>query len=453
MTAGAATLEREVAGGIIPALLLHDLPTDERAREAAERIIQPLGRVAVEHALLEDDESESTYPTLMDAIRYAAMGEPEARRVVHANVLRDVMERSIKAGIVMKPHLDVDSYGRIRQHGQLMEDVFRNAWKYAARGWQMQERTRHEIYNGFAIQEALGLLDSGQSIITFSCAPDNMTESDAENIGFFPDTMTCAIQIVGRDKHGRLFEESAFVAGRNMPDAVRHDIDTVRTVARRFGRSFDGLSAADILAQPLVVDNTSIPRGVIDIVEMYDDVHGTFFGQDKPRQDYQAYLVECGRREQELEPMVEQIVAELVAEAHTFHEPLDATRRLHEWSQWALVGRAFTDTSIDPRVFGTEAAAHIAFGRQLLTEGKHEDYARERAAAQQTARSFSCPADAYAAKLAQEQWSGQSSKTADDSECDFISKKCPLCGAKNVRTRITKTHIFGSCGCAKLKAA
>jgi hypothetical protein len=38
-----------------------------------------------------------------------------------------------------------------------------------------------------------------------------------------------------------------------------------------------------------------------------------------------------------------------------------------------------------------------------------------------------------------------------DDECEFISKQCPECGEKNVKTKVTKTHISGSCGCTKKK--
>lgn len=444
--------EQAVRADTANAYFLHDLPTDERARQAAERLVRPLGHLAIEHVQGETDDVGSAYPSLMDAIHHAVVGDDEARRVVRANVLRDVMERSIKAGIVMKPQLEVDIHGRIVQHGQLMEDVFRNAWRYAAHGHQMQERTWYEIYNGFAIQEALHWLDQGQSIVTFSCAPDNMTETEAEAVGFFPDTMTCAIQVIGRDETGNLFEESAFVAGKPEPNAQRRDLETIESVVRRFGLSVDGLSAADILARPILVDKAAIPRGVIDVVAMYDDIHDTFFGQCRPRQDYVEYLAACRRREQELSPLVEHIVTALVSEAHQFHEPLDATRRLHEWSQQALVDRAFYDGSISPLVFGREAAGYIEAGRQMLAEGRLEEFARARSDAQRTARSFSCPADAYAAQVAAER-SNAGIVANEDGDCDFISKKCPLCGARNVRTRITKTHIIGSCGCTKRKGA
>ncbi len=40
----------------------------------------------------------------------------------------------------------------------------------------------------------------------------------------------------------------------------------------------------------------------------------------------------------------------------------------------------------------------------------------------------------------------------EDTECTFISKKCPHCTATNVRTTVTKTHVFGSCGCRVRKS-
>lgn len=35
----------------------------------------------------------------------------------------------------------------------------------------------------------------------------------------------------------------------------------------------------------------------------------------------------------------------------------------------------------------------------------------------------------------------------DVEDCDFISKECPVCKKKNVRTIVTKSHISGDCGC------
>jgi hypothetical protein len=48
--------------------------------------------------------------------------------------------------------------------------------------------------------------------------------------------------------------------------------------------------------------------------------------------------------------------------------------------------------------------------------------------------------------------SGYGNKTkASDEDCEFISKECPSCHTKNVKTKVTKHRISGSCGCSKAK--
>ncbi len=38
-----------------------------------------------------------------------------------------------------------------------------------------------------------------------------------------------------------------------------------------------------------------------------------------------------------------------------------------------------------------------------------------------------------------------------DRDCEFISKQCPECGERNVKTKVTKHRITGSCGCSVKK--
>lgn len=47
---------------------------------------------------------------------------------------------------------------------------------------------------------------------------------------------------------------------------------------------------------------------------------------------------------------------------------------------------------------------------------------------------------------------GNKSKSNSDDDCEFISKECPECHTKNVKTKVTKTHISGSCGCSKKRS-
>jgi hypothetical protein len=44
---------------------------------------------------------------------------------------------------------------------------------------------------------------------------------------------------------------------------------------------------------------------------------------------------------------------------------------------------------------------------------------------------------------------GNESAYNSDEECEFVSEECPQCGAEKVITKVTKTHITGSCGCSK----
>ena len=47
---------------------------------------------------------------------------------------------------------------------------------------------------------------------------------------------------------------------------------------------------------------------------------------------------------------------------------------------------------------------------------------------------------------------GKKDETGPSDDCEFTSKECPVCHTKNVKTKVTKTQISGSCGC-KVKRA
>ncbi|HUP26424.1 MAG TPA: hypothetical protein VM124_02120 [Candidatus Limnocylindrales bacterium] len=41
----------------------------------------------------------------------------------------------------------------------------------------------------------------------------------------------------------------------------------------------------------------------------------------------------------------------------------------------------------------------------------------------------------------------ETNRQASDEDCEYISKQCPICEKKNVKTTVTKTEISGDCGC------
>jgi hypothetical protein len=126
-----------------------------------------------------------------------------------------------------------------------------------------------------------------------------------------------------------------------------------------------------------------------------------------------------------------------------------ATRRLGKLSEKHMVEQAAFDDSIDARVFGKEAAIHIEQARELYERGQYEQALHAVGRAKMTAVSSSCPNGMFGSENGEADQ--EDSKNISDLDCEFVSKKCPLCKKENVMTKVTKTHITGSCGCSKSK--
>jgi hypothetical protein len=234
---------------------------------------------------------------------------------------------------------------------------------------------------------------------------------------------------------------------------VQHDAATVVELGNSLGVDLSGKTAAEIIDTPLLIHNDLIPNGAVDIVKLYDGcAGGTFFGETKLRRNYMEYLQSCHEREQTFRPKVEQITRELLQEASSISSPIEAIERLHKLSEKHMVERAVIDTTIDARVFGGVAAGHIEQARWYAEQGYYDQAMAYTQKAQGTANSFSCPsALRSSAETNNDQNGGE-----EEGDCEFISKECPLCHAKNVKTRVTgisktdKKHIKGSCGCSKI---
>ena len=422
------------------------LELDTAVREQAARFV---GRVA-SGAVLEASSETPMTTSLLEALHRAHAGEAEARRLVEMNVRTDVIERTIKAGHVMKVDLAVNEHGQVLQHGQTAEAIQANSLRYAANSWQMRERTVAETRNMFRIEtlHRQRLLEDNNFVV-ISRAADNMTLGAAAKVGFFTDTMSCAIQVTTTEGQG-LTTESAFVAGKAHANASRHDAETVVRFGRVLNVELAGKTAAQLIDTPLLVPKRMMPNGVIDLARLLDDAGGgLFFGQAVPRQDYLDFLQQCRQREADLEPTVQTIVAALIAEAPGIHTPVQATLRLGKLSGAHMLKRAVVDTRIDGLAFGLESAAYLEAARYAYQQGDFQlmESFLEKSIATET--SSSCPG------AGQEAGGNESGEDGEDGDCYFISKQCPLCGAKNVKTLVRKQtdgkkHISGSCGCKKV---
>lgn len=431
------------------------LSSERFSRAKAERFIGIVATSAEAGIIYEAGPPMS----LWESSRRAARGEFEALQSVRMNVRGDVIERSIKKGHVTRTTQKVDTEGRTIQHGQSGRSIQANSLRFASQNPKMLPRTKAETRNLFRIEDAKqqGLLKD-HYVVVASRPADDMSEKEMHTEGFFVDTMSIAFQATTEGANDEIITETAFVAGKRHRDAPRHDAELVAGIGHKIGIEVGEQSAAQGIDRAWLVPKELMPHGVIDLVRLGDEDMGTFFGENRPPEDYLAYLAKCQRREADLESTVQEIVTQLIAESNTFKTPLDATRRLHELSEAALVQRALYDEAIDTTVFGIESAEYLQAARYYLEQGDMGMVDRFMTKAISTADSNSCPGGGIKS-LENGNASGKLNGTSssEDGVCEFRSKKCPLCGKGNVRTVVRKLpsgkkHISGSCGCTKIAA-
>jgi len=427
------------------------LNSERFSRTRAERFIGMVVAGAEAQIIHETGQPMS----LQESLRRAAQGDFEALQSARMNVRGDVVERSIKKGHVTRVIQKVDAEGHTTQHGHSGRSIQANSLRFASQNPKMLPRTKAETRNLFRIEDAKrqGLLKDHYVVVP-SRPADNMSEKEMHQEGFFVDTMSIAFQASTEGGTDEIITETAFVAGKRHRNAPRHDAELVARVGEQIGIEVRGLTAAQGIDRAWLVPKSLMPNGVIDLVRLADETMGTFFGEDRPAEDYLAYLEKCRQRELELEPTVQKITQRLIAEAASFQTPLDATRRLHELSEAELVARALTDENIDTTVFGTESAYYIQAARHYLEQGDIEQVGRFMVKALATADSNSCPGGGVKS-LENGGAAGKNtqSSTSEDGDCEFVSNECPLCHKKKVRTVVRKMangkkRISGSCGCA-----
>lgn len=435
-----------------------DMEEDKMIRLRAGRFI---GTCIVGKEIEQLDTKESAddkIESLHDAINKAIDGNLNAKNMVETNVRTDIFERTVKAGLIIKVNLSVDESGDIHQYGQSIESVHANSLRFGSNIWQMRERTEAETLNAFRIEQLYRQekLDEYYFVV-FSRAPDNMNKQQMSEVGFFTDTMTCVIQATTAED-GILTTESAFVAGTKSPTKERHDECTIVDVSKQFGFNLEGKSATEILAMPILIPKSLMPNGVIDLVKIYDEcAGGTFFGEDSPQQDYLEYKNICQERQKFLQPKVESITKELLESAPKINDHASAAQMLSKISEKHMVEQAAFDNSINSKVFGLVASLHIEEARLQFMEGNYNKGVESIFKAKQTAVSNSCPSGLINNQNSNDNKSNASDSTVNyDGDCEFVSKECPVCHEKNVKTTVKalksgKKIISGSCGCAVIK--
>ncbi|QQS69154.1 hypothetical protein IPP75_04510 [Candidatus Saccharibacteria bacterium] len=383
----APTLDREAPEEVLSAVeaeLLGDLSLrlallEHEAAAKADELARRVGNVAI------NCEREAKESTLHEAI------QERNTELIAANARSDVIERTFKAGHVMEVRQTINERGDIEQHGQSSEQTQANTLKYANANPILKPRTQAETRNAYYI-DALrreGLLEENYAVVVSLCP--NADDSTLDELGFFAFSKSLVIQAT-TTKEGGVTTESAFVAGVKQDGESRYDHEVAVAFGKEFGEDWRGLDDAGIISRVLLVPKEYMPDGVIDLVKLWDDLAGgTFFGMERPRQDYVQYLEQCKERERQFEPTVQKIVNELLLLAPVIRSPLEAVKRLHEVSERHTLERALVDYTIDSRVFGTKAALDLEEARFHYARGNMHQVQMAMTKARTNAASGSCP--------------------------------------------------------------
>lgn len=396
------------------AWIVAEMPDDQLVKRRAARFA---GRIALAGVVELDDGQP--YHSLLDALR-ALPEDDRAKQLTIANISSDVIERTLKAGHILRSVMTIAESGAIYQHGQSLQSVQANSLAQARNHPQMYARTLAENNNAFRLEDLCrwGDLLKEYSFAVFSKA------KDLPECGFFTDTMSCSIQLTHQEGQ-QLITESAFVAGKT-EDGQMIDSQSINHIYLQLaGKDVSSLSDDELIDTPLLIHNSLIPNGVVDLVRLYDQVNSTFFGLNRAPEDYLGYLSKCRDREAGYQDICQRIFEDLVAAVPQMSLPSDATRKLNQLSEQYTVEKAVHDSSIDPRVFGPVSAVHILAARQALALGLEQQYRESTQLAKDNAVSSSCPAPGEVG-----------TDRGDDANSDqygSLSFNCPKCRHVNTR--------------------
>jgi hypothetical protein len=451
------------------------LEQDELLRKRANSLV---GAVALNQMIDVDSVDETiigsidTSNNLAESIVLASEGDPKAIELVKMNVKTDYFERACKSGFVMSVELDKNEDGQLAQNGQTLQSVQVNSLKYLTND-NLKDRAKVETLHSMRDQL---YTDTGvykkYARVTLSLVDDRMSDDEADKAGFFVPTRSLAIQFVTENEDGVVTIESAFVAGKQAPNAEPFDVQSARKFAEKLGVDYEGLGSEDIHARPILVSKTILPD-VLAGAQLFDEsaseVTGEtkFFGKNSDsaptREDYIQRYTENKQMIAGISSSVDSVANELIKLLPD--SPTEATSELARLNDKQLKDRIVLDENIDANVLGVNTAHEVNHARHL-----HKKLESIPAVEQQQRQvilneidklqhqinikgsSSSCAGGASSKKsdtIATGPDRLESDADQEDTveDCDFISKECPNCGKKDVETKCRDGKYYGECGC------
>lgn len=414
-----------------------------------------LGGIALQPTVAEansiaSSEAQPDSMNLLMALHEANAGSEEALAMICANATPAVSEACFKKDHVTKVTTRRNAQGELLQFNQTMRSVYRNALMRTGRPVKLEAITEAEALNGHRIEDALraGELKDYYFVVS-SIVPGDVPEKylGSDGDGYFLEDLTFVVQATTETQNGDVTTESAFMAGVDA-DGVddlddfaircqkRFDITVLQKIYQRFGIDAPE-TARGFLENGLYIPKSLMPNGVVDVMRWCDEAKAEIMGQANTRhpEDYVNIIEQSKRREASLAETQQKVVQDLLAEADTFDEPMQAVRRMWQIIKKHTVDAAMQNTQIDPRVFGGEAAGYIRQIRAELQNGAANDMAKDlvmrelRQKAQTTSTISGCGGGASSNK--------EETKADPGKEKKLKCVTCPLCERQGVDATIT----------------
>ena len=406
--------ESHVTEGLSARWVRADELFPEHYQEAVARTQAFVGNIAVSrHVEVLSVAETIDATTLMAATQMASLGDEASVQLVKNSVRTDLPERLFKSKNETKVYFDF-SGRHMTQNGRRNVDVFENSQRFThlndiMSGINIAELTNMQLIDILAEH---GVLDLFDALVSSHAPTDKVTK---ERYGFF-DNDAASLQLYSKDGNQASLH-SAFVAGKVSPDAPRHDLHAIKTVAANHSVDLWDVPAEGMVRHVMLIPKGSLQSGVTDIVKEFDDAAGgLFYGEAELRQDYVAFSRRC--LERSFEDIVDRITQQMIAEAWTFKEPIDALRRLNTLSGAAAVLYALDNDEVNADIFGREGAEYLTLARLARDMGDTAGLEKMLYMAILTERSASCPLDMMNG--------GFDSKGA-------LNFECPSCKATNTR--------------------
>jgi hypothetical protein len=222
----------------------------------------------------------------------------------------------------------------------------------------------------------------------------------------------------------------------------RRDAEGVRYVRQKLGATLESDDPTVGLGGAFWVSKELLPKGLADVIRLNDEGVGghSFFGVEGQEGDYDTILEVSRQRESQAARDMDAKLHAMALEIRGMVRGDDCDAALLIMANHAKDFAAelcLRNETYDAAQFGPAAALHIENARRFAARGDLRASEQALEAAKQTAIVYMC---GMRLEIEQPNKGGLG-------DCEFISKECPQCHKKNVKTTSHKGVYIGECGC------